>query len=170
MAKTPKTTATTTSATGTDAIKLDDPNEGLSPAQVAVLDHDNNGFAGGSLPVAEKLATAAAVVEKLSPVKDDFKNPDPTVGRIVHYYANSEATGQAAIVIGVSDLFERMVHLNVFTYAGVRVVNDVPYVDDLTQDGPAWRWPGFGYTAPPELANVDLFPGQKVFGEVRKPR
>lgn len=166
------------------------PNDGLSPKQVAALDRDNDGFAGGELSDDEKRELIEGLKEELPPQPGPEVEPLPvvwpTVGRAVHFYRNSEDGPYAAIVGGFGPAedpkhtgefettdaaFPPMVWLTVFTMEGAKVVPDVPYVDTLNSNGPGWRWPdGAPGAAAPALANIGgldsplLGTGRKAFG------
>lgn len=103
---------------------------------------------------------------------DPLVGPSPTVGRIVHYYENaSQAEPSAAIVTKV--IAGEGVNLTVFrTNFTVPMTGTIPYIDDVTKDGPCWRWPVDPPGTALPLANIGdisvLFPGatgSTVFGQ-----
>lgn len=133
-------------ATATDFPVIDASDQIAAPAPPTMppastdADHDghddsNGQFVEGNREAAKPKLKAAA-----------------TIARIVHFYQNSAAEPQAAIITGLNG---DLVHLTIFTLGGPKLTFDIPYVDEIIADGPAWRWPpGVTGLPTPTLANI----------------
>lgn len=132
----------------------------LTEKQIEALDLDHDGNAGGSLPQASTDRHDAgyeyldSLKSGLSP--EGIKPPEPpelvaveamagpgeplipTVGSIVHYYANRQDGPYAAIVTGANG---DLVNLMVFHKAFSLPRTDVPHLSGL--EGSGWFWVGF---------------------------
>lgn len=167
----------TIEAPASDGITVEEAAEmnlfnGADPAK---FDRDKDGFVGGSL--AEEQVTDEPVLPgaegdpPLEPTEELLRaaHAAPSVPRLVQYFANSVEGPYAAVITQVNGFDS--VHLTVLKPAEIAYAKDVLYVDDLTGDGPCWRWPEGSGGPAPMLANIGsietAFPGatgEKVFG------
>lgn len=66
----------------------------------------------------------------------------PTIGRIVHFHAETEERPQAAIVVDDQARGGECLKLQVFSHSGGRFTADVPLAENQCTDlGYSWSWP-----------------------------
>jgi len=171
-AETGADTVTASSAPEPVVPNQDDPNL-FNGADPALFDHDGDGHAGGSLPMAER-DPPDYPPEQPPPTtvhEGGTTRQSPSVGHIVHFYENSaQEQPLAAIVNSVDPEFG--IKLTVFRQnVTVPVSSFIPHLDDLTADGPCWVWPPhvptFQGTTASAGSLADKFPGATgptVFG------
>lgn len=65
----------------------------------------------------------------------------PTIGRIVHFHAESETKPQAALVIDTNE-DKNTISLAVHTRSGGRFMAHLPFEENVVTDqGYSWCWP-----------------------------